>query len=191
MDKNPVDDAAVAGGEVVGIPTLAQSARALAGVLAPSPAVAAEVRQLPGGLVRILSGKSEIEPKSDRRFADPAWTENPLFRRLAQAYLAGGSAVTRLVDEKEASGMEARALERARFASALAIAAVSPANLLLTNPTGLKRAFDTAGASVARGAGNFIHDLRHNGGFPSTVDQAPFQVGRDLAVSPGSVVASR
>lgn len=84
--------------------------------------------------------------------------------------------------------MDSRALERARFASELAIAAASPANLLLTNPTGMKRAFDTAGASVARGAGNFLHDLRHNGGLPSTVDREPFQVGRDLALSPGSVV---
>lgn len=188
INKNSADQSAVSGGEVVGIPTLAQSVRALAGVLAPRPAVVAEARQLPGGLVRILSGRSEIEPKDDRRFADPAWTENPVFRRLAQAYLAGGSAVTRLVDEQEEAGMDARALERARFASALAIAALSPANLLLTNPTGLKRAFDTAGASVARGAGNFLHDLRHNGGFPSTVDREPFEVGRDLALSPGSVV---
>ena len=188
MNKSSADPSAVSGGEVVGIPTLGQSVRALAGVLAPRPALVDEVRHLPRGLARVLSGKSEIEPKSDKRFTDPAWTENPLFRRLAQGYLAGGSAVTRLVDRQEEDGLDARALERSRFATELAIAALSPANLLFTNPTGLKRAFDTAGASVARGAGNFLHDLRHNGGLPSTVDTEPFQVGRDMALSPGSVV---
>lgn len=186
--KKSIDQSAVSGGEVVGIPTLGQSVRALAGVLAPRPAVVAEARQLPRGLARILAGNSEIAPKSDRRFSDPAWTDNPLFRRLAQAYLAGGAAVTRLVNEQEESGMDAHSVERARFATELAISALSPANLIFTNPTGLKRAFDTAGASVARGASNFVHDVRHNGGFPSTVDREPFQVGRDLALSPGSVV---
>ena len=188
LEQGSTDLEAVSGGEAVGIPTLSQSVRALAGVLAPRSAVAAEARQLPAGAMRILMGKSEIEPESDRRFADPAWRENPLFRRMAQAYLAGSSAITRLVDEREAAGLDAHALERARFASELAIAAVSPGNLLFTNPAGLKRAFDTAGASVVRGAGNFLHDLRHNGGLPSTVDREPLQVGRDLACSPGSVV---
>jgi polyhydroxyalkanoate synthase len=189
INKDAVDQSAVSGGEVVGVPTLVESVKALAGVLAPRPAVVAEAKQLPAGVARLLAGKSEIEPKDDRRFKDPAWTENPLFRRLAQAYLAGGSAVTRLVDEQEESGADPRSIERARFASELAIAALSPSNLIFTNPAGLKRAFDTAGVSVARGASNFVHDLRHNGGLPSTVDREPFEVGRDLAVSPGAVVA--
>jgi polyhydroxyalkanoate synthase len=188
INNTSVDQSAVSGGEVVGIPTLGQSVRALAGVLAPRPAMVAQARQLPAGLARILSGHSELAPKNDRRFTDPAWTDNPVFRRLAQAYLAGGAGITRLVDEQEASGLDARSVERARFATDLAIAALSPGNLLFTNPTGLKRAFDTAGASVARGAINFVHDVRYNGGLPSTVDRESFEVGRDLAVSPGSVV---
>jgi polyhydroxyalkanoate synthase len=189
IDKDTIDPSAVAGGEVVGVPTIPQAVRALAGVFAPRPAVLAEVRQLPSGVARVVLGRSDIEPKRDRRFADPAWTENPIFRRLAQAYLAGSAGVQRLVVEQEVHETDSHANERARFASELAIAAMSPTNLILTNPTGLKRAFDTAGFSVARGAANFVHDLRHNGGLPSTVDRAPFEVGRDLAVSPGAVVS--
>ncbi len=188
-DNNEPDADAVAGGEVVGIPSLGQGVRALAELLAPRPALTEEAKQLPGGLVRILSGQSDVKPSSDRRFNDPGWDENPLFRRLVQAYLGGESAVRRLLDDLEESGADGRSIERARFAAELAVAALSPSNLIFTNPAGLKRAFDTAGASVVRGAANFIHDARHNGGLPTTVDKAPFQVGRDLAITPGAVVA--
>lgn len=126
ISNRSADQSAVSGGEVVGIPTLGQSLRALAGVLAPRPAVVADARQLPAGLARILCGNSAIAPKNDRRFADSASTDNPLFQRLAQAYLAGGAGITRLVDEQEAFGMDARSVERARFATNLAIAALSP-----------------------------------------------------------------
>ena len=108
---------------------------------------------------------------------------------MAQAYIAGGSTLTRLVDDLEANTEDHRRAERARFASNLVVATLAPTNLILTNPAGLKRAFDTGGASVARGATNFLHDLRHNGGLPSTVDASKFEVGRDLATSPGAVVA--
>lgn len=183
------DQSAVAGGEVVGIPTLGQAAQALLGTLSPRPAVAAEAAKLPVEMARILLGRSEVAPEArDRRFADPAWSQNPVFRRLAQTYVAGGAALTRLVDDLEANGIEKRQLERARFASNLAIAACAPTNLILTNPAGLKRAFDTSGASLIRGLGHFIDDVRHNGGFPTTVDRSKFEVGRNLAVSTGSVV---
>jgi polyhydroxyalkanoate synthase subunit PhaC len=183
------DESAVAGGEVVGIPSLGQSVRALAAVLSQRPAAVSAALKLPVGLARILAGRSDIAPSADRRFADPAWEQNPLFRRMVQAYLAGESGLRRLVDEFEAAGNDPRDVERARFAAELAAAALAPTNSILTNPAGMKRAFDTAGASVVRGTGNMLHDLRHNGGLPSTVDSRPFEVGRNLGVTPGAVVA--
>lgn len=184
------DQSAVAGGEVVGIPSTGQAVRALAAALAPRAVSASEASRLSVELLRILAGRSEVRPEPrDRRFADPAWNDNPLFRRLAQAYIAGGSTLTRLVDDLEANTEDHRRSERARFANNLVVATLAPTNLILTNPAGLKRAFDTGGASVARGATNFLHDLRHNGGLPSTVDASMFEVGRDLAISPGAVVA--
>ncbi|MGW5239221.1 PHA/PHB synthase family protein [Monashia sp. NPDC004114] len=183
------DPDAIAGGEIVGVPSLSQGVRALAGVFKPRPAVAAELKQLPNGVLRILNGQSQVVPSSDRRFSDPGWDTNPLFRRLVQAYLAGGAGVQRLLDDLETAEADPRKIEQARFAAEIAIAALSPSNLILTNPVGLKHAFDTAGGSLARGAANFIHDMRHNGWFPSTVDRTTFEVGRDLAVSPGAVVA--
>lgn len=187
MDVN-ADPEAVAGGEVVGIPSLGQGIRALAGVFSPRPALAAEVKQVPAGLWRILKGQSEVRPSSDRRFSDSGWDDNPLFRRLVQVYLGGESGMRRLLDDLESS-LDGRHMERSRFAAELALATLSPSNLIFTNPAGLKRAFDTAGASLVWGASNLIEDLRHNGGLPSTVDRSPFKVGRDLAITPGAVVA--
>ena len=77
-------------------------------------------------------------------------------------------------------------VERARFAVNALTSALAPTNTLLGNPAALKRAFDTAGASVLRGLGNLAHDVRHNGGMPSQTDRVGLQVGRDLAVTPGS-----
>ena len=59
----------------------------------------------------------------------------------------------------------------------------------MSNPAALKRAFDTGGMSLARGARNFVHDVRHNGAMPSMIEPGAFEVGRDLAVTPGAVVA--
>jgi polyhydroxyalkanoate synthase len=158
-------------------------------VLSQPPAVVSEAAQLPGGLLRVLTGRSEITPSEDRRFTDPGWNENPFFRRLVQAYLGGEAGLRRLVDEFEANDNDPRVIERARFAAELVAAALAPSNSLVTNPAGMKRAFDTAGASVVRGAGNLLHDLLYNGGLPATVDSSPFEVGRNLALTSGSVVA--
>ena len=66
--------------------------------------------------------------------------------------------------------------------------AVAPSNFLFTNPTALKRAFDTAGVSLLKGARNFTADLFQNRGMPSQVDASPFELGRNMAVTPSKVV---
>ena len=84
---------------------------------------------------------------------------------------------------------DARRAEQARFASNILISTLAPTNYLPTNPAALKRAFDTGGRSLARGLGHFVDDLRNNGGMPRMVDPDAFEVGRNLALSPGAVVA--
>ena len=77
---------------------------------------------------------------------------------------------------------------KARLASDLVLAALAPTNYLATNPAALKRAFDTGGASLVAGARNFLGDLRDNKGMPRQVDTRPFEIGRNLAATPGKVV---
>jgi polyhydroxyalkanoate synthase len=66
--------------------------------------------------------------------------------------------------------------------------AAAPTNTLLGNPAALKRVLDTGGKSVVRGLSNWLSDVRHNGGMPSTAKPGVLNVGEDLAVTPGAVV---
>src|SRR5450755_588992 len=104
---------------------------------------------------------------ADRRFADPAWEDNPAFFWLGQSYLV----LRRLAEDLVAAGeLDEPTRAKASFAVSLMADVLAPTNLLLTNPAALKRAFDTGGRSVFVGARNFLDDLRHNGGRPRQVD---------------------
>jgi polyhydroxyalkanoate synthase subunit PhaC len=143
----------------------------------------------PVAVSRWLGWDNEQSPAdpADRRFADPAWTSNPGFNVLLQAYQAAG----RLADDLLAAGRGGKdpvTDQKAELAVHFALDALAPTNFLLTNPAARKRAFETGGASVLAGARNFLDDLLHNGGRPRQVDTTPFELGRNLAATPGQVV---
>jgi polyhydroxyalkanoate synthase subunit PhaC len=121
----------------------------------------------------------------DRRFADPAWTDNPLFHGLRLSYLAACRAAHDLV---ASAGLDDATTRKAAAATQLLLDALAPTNFLATNPAALKRAFETAGMSLAKGARNFADDLVNNEGRPRQVDTSPFEVGRNLAATPAKVV---
>jgi polyhydroxyalkanoate synthase len=125
-----------------------------------------------------------VDPK-DRRFADPAWDTNPAFYSVRQTYLSMCRYCREVVGS---ASLEAGAKAKATLALDLLLDALAPTNFLATNPTALKRAFDTAGASLVQGARHFADDLVHNGGKPRQVDASGFVVGRDLAATVGKVV---
>jgi polyhydroxyalkanoate synthase subunit PhaC len=176
-----------------GEPVAAPSIRGLAGglitaVTRPRP-LARETVRLGRDFASILAGTDDFRPAdADRRFADPTWRSNPVYRRIGQNYTAWAAAVTRLVDEYEAAGADWRDVERARFALAALTGGMAPTNTLLGNPAAIKRAFDTGGRSVARGLGKMIGDVRHNGGMPTQTDRSAFGIGRNLGLSTGAVV---
>lgn len=168
-------------GEMAG--ALGAAARRLA---ARPIAVARVTRDAAAELLKVGAGLSEVEPaKGDKRFADPAFTDNPLYRRWMQGHLVLGNALHRLVD---AAGVQGVSGARAHFAATLIEGALAPTNTLVGNPAAIKRAFETGGGSLWRGARKLAADLRHNGGMPSQVDLRPFRVGENLAATPGSVV---
>jgi poly[(R)-3-hydroxyalkanoate] polymerase subunit PhaC len=137
-------------------------------------------------LIEVLVGRSDVAPEPrDKRFLAPTWSENPVYRRLLQAYLVETRSLLDVVDEVE---LDAKSRERARFALSLLTEAVAPTNTLLGNPTALARAVETRGRSVLAGLRHLAHDVRHNGGMPATVDARPFTVGGNLAVTPGQIV---
>jgi polyhydroxyalkanoate synthase len=139
-----------------------------------------------GAAARRVVGVQTPGPMSaDKRFDDPAFDGNPLYFLLAQQYLLGTQLVTELL---EAAGLEAEQATKARFAATFILDALAPTNTLPGNPAALRQAFDTGGKSVVRGVKNMVHDLRHNGGWPSQVDSSGFEVGVNMAATPGAVV---
>jgi polyhydroxyalkanoate synthase len=179
----------VEAGEAVGIPTAMVMLKSIAATVGQPRTVARETRRFGRETVRIVAGRSKRAPaKGDKRFVDPSWSENPAFRRLCQEYLNLCESIDHLVDDLDHGSHDWQEVERARFIMNIISSAVSPTNLLPTNPAALKRAFDTAGMSVLRGIGNFAGDLKNNGGMPSQTNRKAFEVGTDLAATPGAVV---
>jgi len=124
-------------------------------------------------------------PEKDKRFADPAWTDNPGFFAIRQAHLA----TTRLVNDMLEAGSGDKVDDaKAKLATAFLLDAVAPTNFLLTNPAALKRAFETGGTSLVSGASHFVDDLLNNNGRPRQVDARPFRLGENMACTPGKVV---
>lgn len=146
----------------------------------------AHCTQLAREWVKVAAGNSSIEAgPRDWRFANRAWREHPVYRRAMQAYLAWSDAVSGLVEDAD---VDWQTRERARFAAGIVTSAASPTNHPLCNPEALERAFETAGRSVLKGVGNFTRDLSRNGGLPRSVESSAFEVGRDLAATPGAVI---
>jgi polyhydroxyalkanoate synthase len=124
-------------------------------------------------------------PPKDRRFADPAWEQNAAFFGALQAYRL----LERLVDDlMEVAELEEPWAGKARFALRFVVDALAPTNVLPGNPAALKRAFDTGGLSLAKGARNWVTDLTTNQGLPRKVDRSGFTLGKNLAATPGKVV---
>jgi len=163
------------------------SALAFGKALASRPRrVASRVGGLGAETLRITVGSSTVAPsKRDKRFTDPAWTENPLLRRLVQLYLASAAAAEGLAQDVP---MEWRDKERVRFAVANLVEGLSPSNNPLTSPVAWKAAIDTGGMSAVKGVRNLVKDMSSSPRVPSMVDRSAFVVGKDLAGSPGAVV---
>jgi polyhydroxyalkanoate synthase len=159
----------------------------LAAALAGRPRlVAGRGRQLAGELARIAVGKSQVEPsRRDRRFADPGWTGNPLLRRTMQAYLAAAQTAEGVVAE---AGLDEKDEERVGFMLTNLVDALAPSNNPLLNPAAVKAAIDTGGASALRGLKHFLADMAVPPRVPTMVEPDAFEVGVDLAVTPGAVV---
>lgn len=138
-----------------------------------------------GQLGRVLLGDTLHKPNpQDARFSDPTWHLNPFYKRGLQAYLAWQKQLNAWIEE---SDLPADDRARARFLAALLGDALSPSNSLL-NPLAMKELFNTGGSSLLTGARHLLEDLLHNDGMPSQVSKHAFEVGRNLASTPGAVV---
>jgi poly[(R)-3-hydroxyalkanoate] polymerase subunit PhaC len=173
-------DAAEAAADLLPLDMLA----AVADLVDPA-AVAREMPWLAGELANIALGRSDISfDQRDQRFSDQAWRTVPYFRILGQSYRLFEMWMNRMQESVDGSW---QAKARARFAADVITAALSPTNYLGTNPAALRKAAETGGMSLTRGAQNMLRDLAR-GGMPSMADREQFVVGQNLACTPGAVV---
>ncbi|MGE8360786.1 class II poly(R)-hydroxyalkanoic acid synthase [Pseudomonas sp.] len=136
-------------------------------------------------LKNVLLGQSSLSPEDgDRRFADPAWSQNPLYRRYLQTYLAWRK---ELHDWIEHSSLSEQDASRGHFVINLMTEAMAPSNSM-ANPAAVKRFFETGGKSLLDGLSHLAKDMVNNGGMPSQVNMAAFEVGKNLSTTDGAVV---
>jgi polyhydroxyalkanoate synthase len=137
-------------------------------------------------LGKILAGRSAVAPdRRDRRFTEPAWTANPVLKRIMQAYLVAGQGAEGLLAGAE---LDWRDGERVTFLLSNLIAAASPSTNPVLNPAGWKAVIDTGGSSAVRGVAAMVSDLSASPRVPSMVEPGAFEVGVDLAATAGAVV---
>lgn len=121
--------------------------------------------------------------RGDKRFKDEAWQEMPYYDLLKQSYLLGSRQLHEFVDQAQ---VDDKTKLQLRFYARQFIDAMSPSNFPATNPEVIRKAIETRSVSLTDGIQNFIDDLQK--GRITRVDESAFEVGRNLAITPGSVV---
>ena len=139
---------------------------------AGSPAAAADQGQ-----------KEGTDGSRDKRFAGREWRDSRYHDYLRQVYLLNSRFLNDLVETAE---LDEPAKQRLRFYTRQLIDAMSPANFAATNPEALQLALETRGESLHTGIRQLIEDVEQ--GRVSMTDESAFEVGRNLAVTPGEVV---
>ena len=132
------------------------------------------------------SGDPELEAKADkdRRFNAPQWRDNPLFDMVRQSYLLISDRLLGGVDAIE--GLDEKQREKLRFMTRSFVDAMAPSNFALTNPLVLEKTIETKGESLLKGLENMLRDISK--GQLTHTDPDAFEVGRNIAVTPGKVV---
>ncbi|WP_298090354.1 class I poly(R)-hydroxyalkanoic acid synthase [uncultured Sphingomonas sp.] len=122
-------------------------------------------------------------PTPDKRFKAPGW-QTPMFDMIRQSYALVGDHMLRGVDALE--GVEPRQKEQLRFATRAFVDAMSPTNFPATNPEVIEKTIETKGENLLKGLQNMLADIGR-GQLTHTRSDA-FQIGRDIAATPGQVV---
>jgi len=144
------------------------------------------------GAVKRMAGE-QAEPvvapdPKDKRFADPEWSQNQFFDFIKQAYLLSAQWADKLV--KDADGVDAHTRQKAEFYVKQIANAISPSNFVLTNPELWRETLSSNASNLARGMHMLTEDIKagHGNLKISQSDASAFEVGRNLALTPGKVI---
>lgn len=139
----------------------------------------------------LANGKFEApsdEFTNDRRFSNPLWNTNPYFNYVKQQYLINAEAITQAVEDTK--DLDEKEKQRLSYFSQQIIDMMAPTNFLGTNPDALEKAVATEGQSLLDGLENLVADLEANEGelIVKLADEKAFQLGENIATTPGKVV---
>jgi len=132
---------------------------------------------------RLLVPGSAPPVLADRRFASPEWAANPSAAFLAEMYLLNARTLLKLA---KSVGGDAKTQARVRFAVLQWIDAASPSNYLALNPEAQQKAIATKGESLLQGLTHLWDDAQR--GHLSQTDESAFEIGRNVALTEGSVI---
>ena len=140
---------------------------------------------------RFLGSDAEpaIEPPAgDRRFRDAAWNDNTLFDFIKQSYLLTARWMQKAVRDVE--GIDERTARKVDFYTRQFVDAIAPSNFLMTNPEVLRATIESRGENLLNGLENLLDDLERGKGRLAIkmTDMAAFQIGENIAITPGRVV---
>jgi len=123
--------------------------------------------------------------KGDRRFNDASWSENQVFDVLKQYYLIASRWLQKTVGDVE--GLDSETRHKVNFYTRQFVDAMSPTNFFLTNPEVIRTTLESHGENLVHGLDNLLSDLE-DGECISQTDFDAFEVGRNLATTPGKVI---
>jgi len=126
--------------------------------------------------------------KGDWRFKDDEWSKNFLFDYIKQSYLIAARHIQQTVGQVE--GLSPESEKKVAFFTRQYVDALAPSNFLMTNPQVLRETLSSGGQNLVRGLNNLLADIEKGGGQLriSMTDETAFQLGRNVATSPGKVV---
>src|SRR5438128_2655372 len=126
--------------------------------------------------------------KGDWRFKDDDWSKNFLFDYIKQSYLIASRHIQQAVANVE--GLSPESEKKVAFFTRQYVDALAPTNFLMTNPQVLRETLASGGQNLVRGLNNLLADIEKGGGKLriSMTDETAFQLGRNVATSPGKVV---
>jgi len=130
-----------------------------------------------------MLGSTEKAPAGDRRFKADEWSTNPVFNYIKESYLIAANMLNRLASH---SALDQKTRKKLEFYTQQYIDAMSPSNFAATNPEVIKRAMETKGQSLIEGLKQLMGDMEK--GRISMTDETAFEMGKNIALTPGSVV---
>ncbi|MCF8481781.1 MAG: class I poly(R)-hydroxyalkanoic acid synthase [Rhodospirillum sp.] len=139
--------------------------------------------------LRGVDGQPVAEPEpGDKRFKDDAWTQDPLYDHIKQSYLITARVMTNSLRKIE--GIDPELRERIEFYTRQTIDALAPTNFVATNPVARRATLESGGQNLLKGIENMLRDMERGKGRlrVAMTDETAFEVGRNIAVTPGKVV---